>query len=139
MNISVRRTRWLPDYLFIRSLRNKNRSLMTGYTGEIGLWQQIKFWFTLPINVDLYIIKADGKRAGYMLLKDDFDTTYITECVEQTYRGMGLGIELVKYAQNMRTHLTADIQATNVPSLKLHAATGFRLVKPGPVSRYVWY
>ena len=138
MNISVIRTRQLLDYLFIRKLRNENRHLMTGDNRELSLWDQIKFWYSHPYHLSLYIARLDGERVGYMVLKDDFDTTYITEVVSDSARRQGIGKALIRYAQTFRNHLTADIFKTNLPSIELHLGLGFRRKKAGAVSRYVW-
>jgi RimJ/RimL family protein N-acetyltransferase len=50
----------------------------------------------------------------------------ITEAVEEHYRGQGAATCMIRFAQNTYGDITAEILATNLASIRLHEATGFR-------------
>ena len=125
----------LPDFLYCRQLRNRVRFNMTGDTEPISLPRQLKFWWRRPPNLALYIARVDGRRAGYLLLRDQGDTALITEAVDDAFRRRGVGAAMIRFAQARHADITADILATNAASLGLHRACGFLPVDaPGAAS-----
>ena len=137
--LTVRKSKTLLDYLYIRILRNENRRLMTRDSSKIGLFRQIKFWWDTPKNVQLYLAFYNSTPIGYMALRDDCGTTYITEVVSSKYRNLGIGTEMVALAQSIKDELVAEILADNVPSIRLHERCGFVIDNENPYCKvYVW-
>jgi len=137
--LTVRKAKTLLDYLYVRILRNENRQLMTRDTSKIGLFRQIRFWWNMPQNVQLYVAFWNRTPIGYMALRDDGDTTYITEVVSSKYRNLGVGTEMVSLAQSIRDELVAEILADNVPSIRLHERCGFVIDNENPYCKvYLW-
>jgi RimJ/RimL family protein N-acetyltransferase len=130
----------LADYLWIRKLRNENRHLMTGDARRISLWRQIRFWMDQKPGIQLYIVRHEGRRAGYLLLRErEAGCAYITECIAKEAQGEGIGRELVRFAQQRRSNLIADVLPSNQPSIRLHTRNGFVLESEREgIQRYVW-
>jgi len=139
MTISIRRAR-LPDYLFIRRVRNENRRMMTGNQKYLTLWDQLKFWWKKPSNMHLYVARIDRKRAGYLLLHTVGGLTYITEVVSAEYRREGIGAAMISFAQVKHQKLLAEIWEFNQQSVNLHIRSGFRLhgESPYPPIQYIY-
>ena len=125
--VGIRRAQSLADYLFLRTLRNRVRQYMTNNTASIGFMQQIRFYLRTPANVEIYIARRGGKRVGYLLLQHIGTTTLITEAVDASHRGSGIGTRMVRYAQQHHPDLTAEIRIGNTASVRLHEASGFTL------------
>ncbi len=100
---------------------------MTNNTASIGFIQQIRFYLRAPANVEIYISRLGSKRVGYLLLRHAESTTLITEAVDCSHRGIGVGARMVRYAQHLYPDLTAEIRVDNAASIKLHQAAGFTL------------
>lgn len=126
LGIEIRPARSLADFLFLRALRNRVRLKMTNHTSAIGYLQQLRFFLHRPENILVFIANANGKRAGYLLLRRHAERTFITEAVEGKYRGRGIATAMVRHAQILCTDLTAEILAENAASIRLHQATGFK-------------
>lgn len=124
----IRRADSVIDYLFLRSLRNRVRSLMTNDTASINYLQQLRFYFRKPANVEIYLACVGARRVGYMLLRKAGPTTLVTEAVIESHRGAGIGTRLLRHAQELHADLTAEIRDDNTPSIKLHLAAGFEFV-----------
>jgi len=128
------------DYLSIRRLRNENRKFMTRDTSRVSLLRQIKFWWDTPKNVELYVAYYGDYLAGYVLLRDADDTTYITEAVSSDFRKIGVGTLMVRFAQTMRDKLLAEIRSDNVASIRLHERCEFTLHEQTKECKvYVWH
>lgn len=123
----MRPAKGLRDFLWLREIRNRNRSFMTGSRDVIGLWQQFRFWRSRP---EVYIAEFGGRRAGYLLLRDLF----ITECVDAPFRRLWIGSQMIEFAKTKRDTLLAVIRDDNEASIQMHLANGF--VYTGGL--YVW-
>jgi len=102
---------------------------MTNNTATVGYWQQLRFYWSRPGHIEIYIALAGRARAGYLLLRRTDTTTMITEAVEPRYRGQGVATRLVRHAQALCADITADILCSNTASIRLHEATGFKVAK----------
>ena len=112
---------------------------MTNNQGKISLLQQARFYLNQPANIDVYIAFVGRRRAGYLLLRQVNKTHMITEAVASSFRRKGLGARLIEFAQTRADHLTADILATNVASVRLHEGCGFECVgRDRGLLTYVW-
>ena len=127
--ILVKKAESLADYFFIRQLRNKNCTFLTGSPSHIGIMQQVYFFVSTPMNISLYIAFYEGKRAGYLLLRSEGDLSLITEVVDSKYRGMGVATSLINFSKNRRNALRAHIQKDNLASLALHKKNNFIFTK----------
>ena len=101
---------------------------MTNNTAPIGFIQQLRFYFSKPANVEIYIARVKSRRVGYVLLRDEGSTTLVTEAVVEFCRGVGIGARMLRYAQHLYADLTAEILDDNAASIKLHLAAGFKFV-----------
>ena len=101
---------------------------MTNNTALIGFTQQLRFYFSKPANVEVYIARVKSRRVGYVLLRNEGSTTLVTEAVVEFCRGAGIGTRMLRYAQHLHADLTAEILEDNVASIKLHLAAGFEFV-----------
>lgn len=113
------------DYLYVRGLRNRVREHMTNDTSKVGYLRQVLFYLNRPPNVQLFVARIGGRRAGYLLLRSKGDETFITEAVDERYRRNGVGRGLVEFAKALAPMLTAEILSGNVASRCLHEAAGF--------------
>lgn len=133
--IAPARTFW--DYLYIRELRNRVRQHMTNDTSKVGLFRQVLFYLNRPPNVQLFVARVAGRRAGYLLLRSKGEETFITEAVDDRYRRSGVGRKMVQFAQESAPSLIAEILVGNQASRRLHEVTGFRLLaEDGRVAEY---
>lgn len=123
--VLVRPAIGLVDFMYVRRLRNAVRFNMTGDTGRIGIFRQILFLLDPPAGVELYVAEIEGKRAGYLLLREKGETTLITEAVDQAFRRRGVASELIRHAKKCRGNITAHVLADNAPSRALHEQAGF--------------
>lgn len=121
----IRKASSIADYAFLRVLRNEVRLRMTNNRGRIGVLQQLRFYLSPPPNLELYVAFVRGRRAGYLLLNRKPDTCMITEAVSDAFRRQGIGSQLIAFAKTRCDDLTADILVTNIPSIRLHEASGF--------------
>ncbi|MFM8989123.1 MAG: N-acetyltransferase family protein [Alphaproteobacteria bacterium] len=128
MGIAIREARSALDFEYVRGLRNANRAFLTGDARRIGLLRQLRFWLRRPPSIDLYVAELDGRRCGYLLLRRDADTTWITEVVDARHRGRGVAQAMIRFAAARRPHLSAEILSANEASLRLHARAGFERV-----------
>jgi GNAT superfamily N-acetyltransferase len=116
----------ISDYLFLRRLRNQVRDQMTNSTAPVGYLRQFRFYRNKPPNVKVYIAWMSAKRAGYLLLRQESTSCFITEAVDERFRKAGVAKRLVHFAQECCTDLTAEILLTNSASIKLHQSVGFQ-------------
>ena len=136
-SFDIRLALTIGDYLYVRRLRNRVRHQMTNDTARVGYWRQLRFYLTNPANVQLYIARVDGRRAGYLLLRRHANTCFITEAVDEPFRRAGVAANMVRFAQRCCDDLTADILHTNTASVALHERMRFRLVgSDGRVATY---
>ena len=117
----------LMDYMAVRKIRNKNCQWLTGNPNKIGIFKQLWFYLFKPKGIDLYVCKDDEKVKGYLLIRRSTHTAFITEVIDDPYRGQGIGSTMIHFAQYWYSHLTADILVNNVPSIRLHESCGFKL------------
>jgi GNAT superfamily N-acetyltransferase len=123
--IDIRVASSIPDYLFLRQLRNQVRFEMTNSSDPIGYLQQLRFYLSKPSNVSIYIAWIDANRAGYLLLRQEAGNCLITEAVDEPFRRKGVAAKMIRFAQDCRARLTAEILVGNTASIKLHQAAGF--------------
>jgi len=116
----------ISDYLFLRQLRNQVRYQMTNSTAPVGYWRQFRFYLSKPPNVKVYIGWMSAKRAGYLLLRQESASCFITEAVDERFRRAGVAARLVHFAQECYADLTAEILLTNTASIELHQSAGFQ-------------
>ena len=109
---------------------------MTNQVGRIGFFEQLRFYVFRPDNLDIQIVWLDGHRAGYLLVRNEGGNNYITEAVRDTFRRKGLASFMLRAAIQNYPNLIAEIRSDNRPSLALHEAHGFKLVKTGAVMTY---
>lgn len=128
MAIAIRPAASALDFEYVRRLRNANRRFLTGHAGRIGLLRQLRFWLRRPPGIDLYVAERDGRRCGYLLLRRDGATAWITEVVDARHRGHGVAQEMIRFAAARHPHVSAEILADNEASLRLHARAGFARV-----------
>jgi len=133
----IRAAASISDFLFLRRLRNQVREQMTNSTAPLGLWRQFRFYLNQPPNVKVYVAWVGARRAGYLLLRQESTSCFITEAVDERFRNAGVATGLVRFAQECCTDLTAEILLTNSASIKLHQAVGFQFCcDDGRVARY---
>ena len=121
----IRAATSIADFLFLRRLRNQVRDQMTNSTAPIGYFRQFRFYLNKPPNVNVYIAWKSAKRAGYLLLRQESTSCFITEAVDERFRKAGVAARLVRFAQERCADLTAEILLTNSASIKLHQSAGF--------------
>jgi hypothetical protein len=67
------------DYLFLRTLRNQIRNLMTNNTEPIGYLAQLRFYISIKYRrragqpVRIFIARHGTQRAGYLLIRESDD------------------------------------------------------------------
>lgn len=110
---------------------------MTNSTEPIGYLQQLRFYFRKPADLELYIGWMGAARAGYLLLRRNSGTCFITEAVDERFRRVGIASRLIEFAKGICADLTAEILVDNGPSIKLHQAAGFQLSRDdGRIATY---
>ncbi len=129
----------LPDAMVVRKLRNGCAEFMTNYSAQIGVWQQIRWYWKQYrrerragiFRVYLFFDERQ-KPVGYGALQLRGEQLLVTECVEGALRGRGRGrailTTLIQIARAERRALVADIFATNAASIALHEHLGFQMV-----------
>jgi GNAT superfamily N-acetyltransferase len=122
----IRAATSIADYLFLRRLRNQVRHQMTNSTAPVGYLRQFRFYLNKAPNVTVYIAWMSAKRAGYLLLRQESTSCFITEAVNERFRKAGVAKKLVRFAQECCADLTAEILLTNTASIKLHQSAGFQ-------------
>jgi RimJ/RimL family protein N-acetyltransferase len=116
------------DYMDVRRIRNENSRWLTGNPNKIGIWQQLKFYWSKPKNIELYVCREFGSVVAYMLLRHEAETCFITEVVDVLYRGENIASDMILFAQFHYPNITAEILNSNVASIRLHEKMGFKLV-----------
>lgn len=107
---------------------------MTNNANRISIAQQLRFMLTKPQQIELYVAKVGSQRVGYLLLnRVAADAVLITEAVDERWRRCGVGAAIIDFAKTKAGHITAEIRASNVASIKLHESGGFRLLQTGDV------
>jgi ribosomal protein S18 acetylase RimI-like enzyme len=125
------------DYLFLRSLRNQVRNLMTNNTEPIGYLTQLRFYIAIKYrlrgwqSVRIFIARHGTQRVGYLLIRETDDGAVLTEAVGRYYRRLGVGKKLIEFAQHRYPNLAAEIRDENASSIALHESMGFRLESRG--------
>jgi RimJ/RimL family protein N-acetyltransferase len=128
----------LPQILIVRRLRNGCREFLTNYRLQIGVWQQIRWYFkTYRASIKdgtyrVYLFYDQNNRpAGYGGIQLEDGALLITECVASNQRGKGYGSEilkgLIRIGQEEKRTLVAEIWASNAASIGLHEKFGFSL------------
>lgn len=69
-----------------------------------------------------------ARRAGYLLLRGQDGTFFITEAVDEGFRRAGVASGMIGFAQRAYGDLTAEILLTNAASIALHQRAGFERV-----------
>lgn len=126
--VKIRIASTITDYLFIRRLRNSVAHLLTGNSNKISFKQQLWFFLFRPKNVQLFIAELEEEKIGYLLLRLEKTTTFITEVICEDFRGRGIGAQMIEFAKSQFDHLTAHIIHSNIPSINLHISNGFKSV-----------
>jgi len=129
MNLLIVKAGTFLDFLYIRNLRNSVRFLLTGSTRKISLIEQIYFFLNKPQHIDLYIVKLYNKKIGYLLIRKSNNKNFITEVIEEKYRGLGIGSYLIEFAKNKYQNLEAQIFLNNYSSRRLHEKNNFLLIR----------
>ena len=128
----------ITDYLYLRQLRNRVRDQMTNSTAKVGYLKQLRFYLGKPGNFSVYIAWIGDHRAGYLLLRHEATSCFITTVVDERFRRKGIAAQMIRFAQNCASNLTAEILLTNTASLKLHETMGFRYFgNNGRVATYI--
>jgi len=110
---------------------------MTNSTAPIGYLQQFRFYLGKPPNAKAYIAWMGAKRAGYLLLRQESTSCFITEAVDEPDRRIGVATRLIHFAQERCADLTAEILLANTASIKLHQSAGFQFCSDdGRVATY---
>ncbi len=128
----------LRDALIVRRLRNTCCEFMTNYRQKLGFWQQVRWYYrnykTSSSSGDYRIFlfrDSSGRALGYGALQLHDGQLYITECLETSVRGQGLGKQilasLVQTGREEGRALIAEIWADNQASRALHEKAGFVL------------
>lgn len=99
---------------------------MTNSTAPVGYLRQFRFYLNRPPNIKVYVAWISAKRAGYLLLRQESTSCFITEAVDERFRKAGVATGLVRFAQQCCADLTAEILLTNSASIKLHQTAGFQ-------------
>lgn len=129
----------LSEYLKIRKIRNANYQNLTGDRRKIGLWEQIQFFLFKPKSILVFVSFTDGKISGYMLIKETETAAFITEVVDEKYRGQGIAQKMIRDAQDDFPSIIAEIWKDNLPSIRLHEKMGFKLVEASSQKlTYLW-
>ena len=137
-NLIISKAKSFSDFLFLRKLRNEVRLNMTNINYKITIWAQIKFFLNQPNNLNIYIARIEGIRAGYLLLREDNGNLFITEAVDQNFRNQGIATEMIKFAKNLKIKLIAEILNSNNASIFLHEKSGFvKISKNHTISTYL--
>jgi L-amino acid N-acyltransferase YncA len=131
----------LVQALEVRKIRNECRKFMTRFQGEIGVFQQIRWYFSWyrqqlrQSSYRLYLFRnAAGEAIAYGALQqrkgaEGRPELWVTEGVKTAWRGRGVGASLLEslcvIAGQEGQDLVAEIWATNLASLRLHEKAGF--------------
>ena len=132
LELRIEEARSFADYLFLRTLRNQVRHVMTNDTSSIGYLGQIKFYvaarcgFKRMRNSRIYIARHRSRPVGYLLIRRTPDGALLTTAIDGDFRRRGIGKQLVDFAQRSCGHLIAEIRDDNVASIALHESMGFR-------------
>ena len=136
MAIHQRLVRSLPDAMKVRTLRNQCCAFMTNYQQPVGLWQQVRWYFTsyrssLKNNsYRIFLFLDSSAPVGYGAIQLHEGELLVTECVASSRRGQGLGRTILEalsqIARRENRPLVAEIWADNAASLRLHEGAGFR-------------
>ena len=119
----------LFDYFYIRKLRNSNKIFFTGNSSYITFIDQIIFYFNRPRHYDIYIIKYNQKKIGYILIKR-LKKIWITECIDLKYRGLNIASQaLIKVYEKYKSDIYAEILNKNKRSINFHLKEGFVFLK----------
>ena len=108
MAVAIRPAASALDFEYVRRLRNANRRFLTGDARRIGVLRQLRFWLSRPASIDLHVAELDGRRCGYLLLRRDGDTTWITEVVDARHRGRGVAALLAGARDRPRARRARD-------------------------------
>lgn len=81
-----------------------------------------------PKNIKLFIVEIDRVRIGYLLFREENNTTFITEVIGEGFRGRGIGMLMLQFAKQKYNHLTAHIIPSNLNSINFHKSNGFKNV-----------
>jgi hypothetical protein len=123
--IKIRIADSISDFYFTRKLRNSVSHLLTGNPNQITHFKQLLFCLYKPKNIKLFIVEIDRIRIGYLLFREENNTTFITEVISEGFRGRGIGMLMLEFAKQKYNHLTAHIIPSNIHSINLHNSNGF--------------
>lgn len=127
--INIYRAKSIPDYIFLRKVRNLNLKFLTRNRKYISIFKQIYFYLFLSKKYRVYIIKKDNKNAGYLLLKRHNKFYFITEVILKKYRKQNLGTQAINFAKKKYKNLVAEIFVNNKKSIYFHKKMGFKFLK----------
>ena len=150
MNLKLVET--LGEAMQVRRLRNCCSSYLTNHQGQIGILEQVRWYFYFYRKARssgeyrLYVAHEDRAPVGYGALAFRNGELHVTECVGGEYRGRGHGTailnEMIRIAQVEGRSLVAEIWTNNKRSVALHKKAGFRLdstksIASNEIGRYV--
>ena len=122
--LKVRLAKTLPDYMFIREVRNSCYLNMTRDRRKIGLFEQLRFFFFARKKFFIFILSGDS-RIGYVLIRKSDSGFYFSFAIREEFRGLGFGTFLVKTFKENYYPLVAEVLKTNVASRRVFEKEGF--------------
>jgi ribosomal protein S18 acetylase RimI-like enzyme len=131
-DLSIEEASSFSDYLFLRTLRNQVRDLMTNDTAHISYFKQLRLFVVIKCKfkklqqVKIFIAHYKSRPAGYLMISQTQDGVRVTEAIDEKFRRIGIGKKLIEFAQCNYTNLVAEIREDNAASVALHESMGFR-------------
>jgi len=132
LDLRIEEARSFGDYLFLRTLRNQVRHVMTNDTSYIGYLGQLKFYvaarckFKRMRAFKVFIARCRSRPVGYLLIRTTQDGALVTTAIDGRFRRQGIGKKLVNFAQRSYGDLVAEIRDDNAASIALHESMGFQ-------------
>ena len=127
----------VSDFIWLYKTVKKNKEFLTGESAKINTVKQIIFMYKirngiLPFRIFIYCIS--NKRVGYGLIKPAGESIFITEVVDENFRGNGIGNFILRHLLSVSSkeygegRVVVHIRKNNLPSLKMHENAGFSQV-----------
>src|SRR5262249_25103724 len=132
LDLRIEGARSFGGYLFLRSLRNQVRHVMTNDTSYIGYLVHLKFYVFVHCQLQsihafkIFIARYQSRPVGYLLVRTTPDGALVTTAIDDRFRRRGIGRKLVDFAQRSYDDLVAEIRDDNAASIALHESMGFR-------------